>query len=133
MNNISPATPVRGYSCTKATSRGDNSTLRKIVGEIVTLIDGDVMIAHNNGFDKIHYVLPTTFAASPMNASDMRIYVYSELLMMYKKPYPLGKGYPLVELNFDLVRPVLTVGWTNGLAPSDREARLKVIREHAKK
>jgi hypothetical protein len=101
--------------------------IRSVVDEQIKAIDNKILNAHQAGFNSIEHELPLNFAINNLDKMDAQTIVYSELLMMLKKPVcEGGKGF---ENTLIQIGPVtkLSITWSNGLSHNERKRRKDLL------
>ena len=106
----------------------DTEALKDVVRDQIQVIDAQITMAHKQGMDGIVYDLPVNFELSHMPLEDAQLYVYSELVAIYKAKPPHGKGFSSVKLSFGDSTTKIIIGWTVGLTQRERACRKAIIR-----
>lgn len=115
-------TPTRGVTAKELLQKSDYSIIKNQVDDLVTTIDAAITKAHSSGFNKTTYPLPTNFGANNLSKIDAQTLAYSELLMIYKEPPPVGKGFDDVTIELG-EHPMLFIGWLNGMDEAEKKER----------
>lgn len=126
MENQKTTTAVRGVTARDLFQKSDRRVIQEIVTDQVKVIDAHINTAHGSGFSEITYELPTNFQINNMNKADAQTMIYSEILMIYKKPEPEGKGFENVYVDIG-IKSVMRISWLNGMDEDERERRLQFI------
>src|ERR1700761_4000336 len=105
--------------------RSKFNELDHIINDLINIIDSKILTAHESGFNFVTYELPLSFNINNMDQRDAQIYVYSEILTIYKTK----KGFNFVDMKFDHEKTVLCVRWINGMTNEERKKREDIIRK----
>jgi|HigsolmetaAR206D_1030411.scaffolds.fasta_scaffold15409_2 hypothetical protein len=120
---------VTGITAKELHAKSDRRLLQNVVHEQVRVIDAAILTAHAAGLDCIGHELPTNFNVSNINKSDAQLYVYSELINIYRRPESEG-GKGFTDVVFERgPPPKIFIKWMNGLSPEEREERRKIVLE----
>ncbi len=105
----------------------DRKILYDIINDQIRAIDATILSAHIAGFNQIEHVLPTCFNTSNMSNSDAQLFVFSEIVDLYKKPESAG-GKGFVDTTITLSeRPFLRIRWSNGIDAKERASRVRIL------
>jgi len=124
-------TPTRGITAKDLLKNSEYSVIKTQVEELITSIDAAIQKAHSSGFNSTTYPLPTNFGANNLSKSEAQVLAYSEILMVYKEPHPIGKGFDDVTIDIG-EKPMLNIRWVNGMDENEKAERKKYIAECVK-
>jgi hypothetical protein len=96
----------------------------RIVRSLMRSIDASILSAHGLGMNQICYDLDVIYDIPGLTHDDARLYVYSEIVDLYKK-----KGFEHIKLIPSLSKTTLKIRWINSLSDEERERRRQIIRE----
>jgi predicted nuclease with RNAse H fold len=119
--------PAKGLTYQELFTKAGLRVVREIIQEQVRVIDAAILTAHNSGFNRIEHELPTNFNINNLDKADAQTLIYSELLMIYKKPEKEGgKGFKNVTIDVG-VKTILHINWLNGISEEERKRRKAYI------
>ncbi len=122
---------MKGVTIRELYSKSNRKIIDEIVRVQVKIIDASILIAHSSGFNYIEHELPVNFNINNLDKADAQTMVYSEILLIYTKPEPEGKGFENIHIDVGL-KPVLQINWLNGMDDMERSRRIDIIRKHMK-
>ncbi len=96
----------------------------RIVRNLMRSIDSSILSAHGLGMNQICYDLDVIYEIPGLTHDDARLYVYSEIVDLYKK-----KGFEDIKLLPSLSKTTLKIKWINSLSDEERERRRQIIRD----
>jgi hypothetical protein len=100
----------------------------RIIRNLVRGIDASILSASALGMNQICYDLDVIYEIPGLTHDDARLYVYSELIDIYKK-----KGFTDMKLTPSMSKTTLRIKWINSLSNEERERRKRIIREVGEK
>lgn len=118
--------PARGLTAKTLFQKSNREIIKTIVQEQIKVIDSKIATAHSSGFNHIEHELPVNFNINNLDKADAQTMIYSELLSIYKKDEPDGKGFEQVYIDPGL-KTIFHVYWLNGMDNDEREERRKLI------
>jgi hypothetical protein len=119
-------TPTRGIIAKELLKNSEYSVIKNQVDELITSIDAAIEKAHSSGFNSTRYPLPTNLGANNLSKADAQVLAYSEILMIYKEPPPVGKGFDDVTIDGGET-PTLCIRWVNGMDETEKAERKRYI------
>src|ERR1700743_322540 len=120
---------MKGVTIRELYAKSNRKIIDEIVRDQVKLIDAAILIAHSSGFNYIEHELPINFDINNLDKADAQTMIYSEIILIYTKPEPIGRGFENVCIDIGL-EPKLQISWLNGMDNNERGRRLDIIRRH---
>ncbi len=122
-------TVSKGLTQRELFARSDRRIIQEIVSEQERVIDTAILTAHKAGFNQIEHELPQNFNINNLDKADAQTLIYSEILMMYKKPEGQG-GKEVESVTIDVgIKPMLHIKWLNGMDDDERHVRKEYIKQ----
>jgi hypothetical protein len=120
---------VRGITVNSLRGMTNSDIIKTIINDQIRLIDAKILSAHEGGFSKIEYELPTNFAVNGLEKADIQLIVYSDLVKIYGTSVKDGgKGFTVrVETG---VISKLHIGWPNTMQGNERDERRRILIQH---
>jgi hypothetical protein len=121
---------VKGITVNSLRDVTNGDIIKTIIQDQIKLIDAKIMTAHDAGFNKIEYDLPTNFSINGLEKADMQLIVYSELVKIYGTPVrDGGKGFTIrVEIG---TTSKLHISWPCTMQNGEREERRRLLLQHS--
>jgi hypothetical protein len=98
------------------------------VEDLVRKIDTEILTAHKLNKDSTTVELPTIFSINNMDKADAQTLIYSEIILLYKRPVEQGgRGF---NVHIDIgIRTFIHIKWINGMNDEEKNQRKKIIRD----
>jgi hypothetical protein len=98
------------------------------VEDLVRKIDTEILTAHKLNKDSTTVELPTIFSINNMDKADAQTLIYSEIILLYKRPVEQGgRGF---NVRIDIgIRTFIHIKWINGMNDEEKNQRKKIIRD----
>jgi hypothetical protein len=119
-----------GLTARELYKKSNRQHVTNCVKEQVKLIDAEINIAHNAGFNHIAYELPNNFQINNLDKADAQTLVYSDIIEVYTKSEDSG-GKGFTETYIDVgTTTMLHIYWLNGMDDEERDERRAMILKH---
>ncbi len=117
----------RGLTARTLFAKSHRPIVNEIVQEQIRIIDAAITTNHLAGFNSVIHELPVTFNIGGMDKADSQALIYSEILSIYKRPEPEGKGFDNVYIERG-EHPKIHIKWVNGMDETERQQRMSYIK-----
>ena len=128
MSQLMPTIKLTGLTARELFAKSDRRVAEFYVKDQIKIIDAAITRAHQGGLNYVEHELPVNFPIHNLSKSDAQTLIYSELLMIYKSPEPIGKGFEKVVIDLG-PRSVIKLSWLNGLDNEEKTSRQEFIRD----
>lgn len=98
------------------------------VEDLVRKIDTEILTAHKLNKDSVVVELPTIFNIVNMGKTDAQTLIYSEIILLYKRPISEGGRGFTVRIDMG-VKTFIYIKWINGMNEEEKNQRKKIIRD----
>jgi len=126
----------KGLTLSKLTEKSDRAVINNIVRDQVKMIDSEIIIAHNAGFNRIEHPLPSNFGINNMDKKEAQLMIYSELISIYTTPENKnGKGFinVSIEISSKDLTALFCVSWVNGMDIEEKKERQQLLAKYLRK